>query len=212
MTPSAPSAATRTGLPAADRWVGAGAAAALGAAGVLAAKALRKREQKQQQPPRPPEKQWHYSVGGNTVGPVPESELRRLLPQLPADTIVWNPSLGGWKPAREAGLAQSPPPPPPAQPLAFEIFVEAGPDQGRRFPLSGRISIGRAAECQVVLTDQSVSRVNSIVEQRADDFWISDNHSSNGTRVNGISIQRPTLLKPGDVILVGATVLVFTAV
>jgi len=55
--------------------------------------------------PRPAEKQWHYMAGGKTEGPVPESQLRELLPTLPVDAMVWNPDLGAWKTPGEAGLA-----------------------------------------------------------------------------------------------------------
>jgi hypothetical protein len=67
---------------------------------------------------------WHYTAGGKTEGPVPESRLRELLPTLPVDAMVWSPDLGAWKTPREAGLAPPPmvkaEPPPPAQPRPAE--------------------------------------------------------------------------------------------
>ena len=56
--------------------------------------------------------QWHYSVGGKTLGPVTESELLKILSSLPPDTMVWNASLPGWEKAFALGLISSPPPPP----------------------------------------------------------------------------------------------------
>lgn len=43
---------------------------------------------------------WHYSVAGNQVGPVEETELNRLvtLGTIRADTLVWHEGLASWQP------------------------------------------------------------------------------------------------------------------
>jgi hypothetical protein len=60
-----------------------------------------------------PEKQWHYSAGGSTQGPVPESALRSRLSSLPPDAMVWHPGLPAWTTPAAAGLH------PPAAPPVF---------------------------------------------------------------------------------------------
>ena len=59
-----------------------------------------------------PETEWHYATGGVTKGPLTESALRALLPSLPADVTVWNPSLPSWQAPEQAGLRRAAPAPP----------------------------------------------------------------------------------------------------
>ena len=44
---------------------------------------------------------WYYEVGGESVGPVSESELRVLLDsgEISLETLVWQESLADWMPA-----------------------------------------------------------------------------------------------------------------
>lgn len=67
------------------------------------------------------------------------------------------------------------------------------PDQGR--PV---VMIGRRPDCDVVLTDATVSRVHAVLMLFADQWFIDDRGSKNGTRVNGRRIWGSTQLLPGD--------------
>jgi hypothetical protein len=66
------------------------------------------------EPPMPPACQidWYYVGDGQTVGPVPEEQLRQWLAEgrLPPETQVWNASMTDWQGAREAGLLPVQPP------------------------------------------------------------------------------------------------------
>jgi hypothetical protein len=86
------------------------------------------------------------------------------------------------------------------------LAVTRGEHKGEVFPLSGgtSISIGRARANDVVLDDASVSSQHCRVRPEAGGFVVHDMKSTNGTQVNGRTIDRH-LLADGDVIQVGET-------
>jgi pSer/pThr/pTyr-binding forkhead associated (FHA) protein len=78
------------------------------------------------------------------------------------------------------------------------------------FPLEkGETTIGRAADCDLVLNDLRVSRTHARISLSSGNFLITDLNSSGGTDVN----RRPVvqkLLVPGDIItLAGQIEIVF---
>jgi hypothetical protein len=78
-------------------------------------------------------------------------------------------------------------------------------------PTSGSITLGRAAECEVRLTDTSVSRRHAEVRANGDGTWtVVDLGSTNGTKVNGATVNERKL-KDGDTISTGDTHLRFEA-
>lgn len=82
--------------------------------------------------------------------------------------------------------------------------VVAGPDAGREFPLArGSAYIGRERGCDVLLTDQSVSRRHARLVV-AETVEIVDLGSANGVTVGGEQVSR-VVVKPGDVLQIGDT-------
>ncbi|MEA2361504.1 MAG: hypothetical protein QOD71_649 [Thermoleophilaceae bacterium] len=81
--------------------------------------------------------------------------------------------------------------------------------EGRRNVLSGeRVLVGRSRECDVVLSDQNVSR-RHIELHRGERGWAAvDLGSTNGMKVNGRRLSHAEL-EPGDRITVGVTDLTF---
>jgi hypothetical protein len=81
--------------------------------------------------------------------------------------------------------------------------------EGRRHVLSGdRILVGRSRECDVVVSDQNVSR-RHIELRRGERGWAAmDLGSTNGMKVNGRRVGHAEL-NPGDRITVGITDLTF---
>ena len=71
-------------------------------------------------------------------------------------------------------------------------------------------TIGRLAECEVVLGDSSVSRRHAEVRRQGSDFVIVDLGSTNGTKVNGAGVKERKLAD-GDEITVGSVKLRFEA-
>lgn len=70
----------------------------------------------------------------------------------------------------------------------------------------GVTTFGRADDNGVAFADDSnVSRYHAEIERRADEFWLIDLGSSNGTSVNGQTVAGEALLKDGDRIAFGGT-------
>ena len=88
--------------------------------------------------------------------------------------------------------------------LVLRLLVTTGPDAGRAFDLGpGELIIGRGEGSQILLEDRLVSQTHALLRVRGQAVTIEDQHSTNGTRVNGVVIEHPTLLAPGDRIDVG---------
>ena len=79
-----------------------------------------------------------------------------------------------------------------------------GATMGRRYPLSSHpLVLGRGEDCDIRLADHSVSRKHARIEPGTDGYFVSDNHSTNGTFVNDKQLDGPCLLDDGDYLRVG---------
>ena len=101
--------------------------------------------------------------------------------------------------------------PQPDAPVA--ILRELRPDGSEReVYLDGRpLTIGRGADNGLVLQDSRVSRHHARLQARRGTLVLSDLGSTNGSRVNGVTVQE-VVLGPGDRIQLGDTVLVVDTV
>ncbi|MDO4570554.1 MAG: FHA domain-containing protein [Planctomycetia bacterium] len=93
-------------------------------------------------------------------------------------------------------------------PTSLTLRIIDGPDRGRVFrsaPLP--ISIGREPTNTVALRDEHLSRYHCRICRLDDKLILCDIQSTNGTRLNGEDI-RTVLLKIGDVISVGKTLII----
>jgi pSer/pThr/pTyr-binding forkhead associated (FHA) protein len=83
------------------------------------------------------------------------------------------------------------------------IVVQRGPEIGQRFELSGeRLTVGRAADSDILLDDVTVSRHHAQFVARDEGWDIVDQGSLNGTYVNRRSVERHRL-SSGDLIQIG---------
>jgi two-component system, cell cycle response regulator len=91
------------------------------------------------------------------------------------------------------------------------LIVLAGENLGQMFRIEQpEIVLGRSSEASFRLPDDGVSRLHAKVTQTADEVWIEDLKSINGTLINGLRIGR-VLLRDGDKIQMGSTtILKFT--
>lgn len=76
---------------------------------------------------------------------------------------------------------------------------------------AGKNKIGSVAGSDILINDQSVSGEHTIILYRDNDYLIKDNFSTNGTKVNGLSVDEGKL-KDGDEIKLGNTILKFKTV
>lgn len=90
------------------------------------------------------------------------------------------------------------------------LFVIQGRDQGRRYELEApAVNLGRDTSNTVQLHDTEVSRRHAELRREADQFWLVDLGSSNGTFVNSQRVQRHAL-RSGDRVQLGRTMMIFT--
>jgi hypothetical protein len=71
------------------------------------------------------------------------------------------------------------------------------------------VTVGRSRQCDVVLSDPNVSRQHAEIRPRGGSWVVSDMGSTNGSTLNGRRIDGPEVLKPGDEIEVGTSVMRF---
>jgi signal transduction histidine kinase len=90
------------------------------------------------------------------------------------------------------------------------LIVIKGADEGRQFPLDADLlAAGRDSTSKIRLTDTEVSRRHVEFTRTPEGYRLRDVGSANGTYVNNQSIQ-DVLLRPGDHVQIGQTVLVYT--
>jgi pSer/pThr/pTyr-binding forkhead associated (FHA) protein len=70
---------------------------------------------------------------------------------------------------------------------------------------NGSLLIGRLPECDVLLTDNLVSRMHARISVQGEGVVVEDLHSTNGVYVNGVKVGHSTVLCEGDRILIGTT-------
>jgi two-component system response regulator HydG len=85
--------------------------------------------------------------------------------------------------------------------------MSAGANAGARFELSreGQNQLGRDWQCKVVLNDPQCSRVHAEIFRDEDGWWVRDNQSSNGTQVNGQTIDQARLIEGTEIRIGGST-------
>ena len=77
---------------------------------------------------------------------------------------------------------------------------------GFRYPVGASgLSLGRAADNDVVLDDDEASRYHAFVQTQGEQAWLYDRGSANGVFVDDVRIMRPYRLQSGDVIRLGHT-------
>jgi hypothetical protein len=103
----------------------------------------------------------------------------------------------------------------PREPIAQPRQLDVKPaavvlTDGSRHTLDGDlVTIGRQASCTIVIADNNISRVHARFRASDNGWTIEDLGSTNGTKVNGVLIAKPTLLSHGQLIALGSLQLHF---
>jgi adenylate cyclase len=93
-------------------------------------------------------------------------------------------------------------------PLEEGAWLEAA--DGKRHPIKGSCSVGRAMANTIVLESPKVSRRHALVHlQNIGELWLIDFGSSNGTFLNKRRIHHPIRLRDGNYITIGDQLLTF---
>lgn len=90
------------------------------------------------------------------------------------------------------------------------VALEPSSMKGTGFDLADELTLGRASGCQIMLDDTFVSQLHARVFRRDGQVWVEDLGSTNGTHVNGSKITAPVVVRRGDRLQVGQTVLEVT--
>ncbi|MEP7055314.1 MAG: BTAD domain-containing putative transcriptional regulator [Actinomycetota bacterium] len=147
----------------------------------------------------------------------------RLLRTTLMDELGLDPSVGA-RELERAILAQDPAlawkvagPDQPAPALTQREAVEVAPahlrDQnGSCTPIDGSgLQIGRLADNSLVIDDPKVSRYHASIVATSAGYVITDLHSTNGTRLDGVLVVGPELLHDGNRIAIGTAEYEFRA-
>jgi pSer/pThr/pTyr-binding forkhead associated (FHA) protein len=94
------------------------------------------------------------------------------------------------------------------------LFLRAGPDQGKRYPLPATDTpyiLGRGNGADVYLNEHDASRRHAQLLRRGEQLFVRDLGSKNGTSLNGqrLASGRDTLWRAGAELSIGSTVLVY---
>jgi len=96
----------------------------------------------------------------------------------------------------------------PAGADAAQLIVHEGPEARTVILTKDSTTIGRLAECDVVLADRGASRRHAQIRLHEGAYSLTDLGSTNGTRLNGQTVQSRELAD-GDRITIGATTIEF---
>ena len=149
-----------------------------------------------------PATRWEQVAGlvRATAGLAPSSELWVGTRRISGDATVGEPPLQSG-----AVLACS-----PAQDTGEHLWrldVVCGPEAGTVHALGARsVTLGRDPHCDVTLSDPAVSRRHAAFVRSGTDLRVLDQHSVNGTHVNGRRVA-DRALEAGDIVRIGDTVL-----
>jgi hypothetical protein len=87
--------------------------------------------------------------------------------------------------------------------IVLETQEEQALPFGTAFPLQPVTSLGRSPSNTVSITDTYASAQHALLTWRDGQWWLEDQGSRNGTLLNGLNVDGPTVISSGDVIGVG---------
>jgi pSer/pThr/pTyr-binding forkhead associated (FHA) protein len=91
--------------------------------------------------------------------------------------------------------------------IRYWLTIVQGPDRGREYDLEdNEIVVGRHPDSGININDTEVSRKHFVLNKKADEYWIEDLDSTNGTVVNGRPIKSEYRLRDNSKINLGANI------
>ena len=88
--------------------------------------------------------------------------------------------------------------------------IEPAETRGKVYDLTDELTMGRATGCHITLDDTYVSQLHARVFKREGQIFIEDLGSTNGTYVNRTKVTAPLVVRRGDRLQVGKTVMEVT--
>jgi type III secretion system (T3SS) inner membrane Yop/YscD-like protein len=91
----------------------------------------------------------------------------------------------------------------------YRLIIKQGPVPGKVFEIAKQvITLGRDVKSDFVVNDAEVSRSHTRLTVQSDGCLAEDLGSTNGTYINGQRITGAKMIRPGDVLGLGETVLI----
>lgn len=84
--------------------------------------------------------------------------------------------------------------------MTWKLQAITGEFTGQEISVDRDMLVGRHQEADVVLQSAEVSRKHAALLLKAEDLWVQDLNSSNGTFVNDLRIEQETPLHEGDIV------------
>jgi len=112
-------------------------------------------------------------------------------------------ALVAWRELRAVPLAAARPAPAGYGYLTIVDAAASGRTPGEVLPLPPITLVGRGAGNTIVLNDPSVSAIHALLSYRQRRWWLEDRGSTNGTVLNGVLVEQPTVVSFGDLIELG---------
>ena len=104
-------------------------------------------------------------------------------------------------------VVEVPPPVEEKKEYRLPLLLLIRQKDGHIFALRDRLTIGRGKENNLVLEDNEISRKHTVIEPTSAGWLVRDLNSANGTWLNGARITNAVILKAGDRLELGKTVL-----
>lgn len=87
------------------------------------------------------------------------------------------------------------------------LIVEPANMRGTSYPLTDELTVGRAAGCHITVDDTYASQLHARVFSRDGQLFVEDLGSTNGTYLNRNKVGGPQVMRRGDRLQVGNTVM-----
>lgn len=88
------------------------------------------------------------------------------------------------------------------------LRITQGKQAGLTMPLGEILTIGRSADCQLILDDDYVSTHHARIVRTSAGYVVEDLGSTNGSYLNDVRISSPTAFTLADTLRIGRTLLV----
>lgn len=83
--------------------------------------------------------------------------------------------------------------------IALKLEQVGGPQlSAQSIPLVDKVLMGRGTDCQVLLPDSAISRRHALIEQRGEQYWLTDLDSRGGTFINDLRLDAKLAVPLGE--------------
>lgn len=93
--------------------------------------------------------------------------------------------------------------------LLVQSSSESGLKVGEYLHLGENTVLGRSGACNLVLADPFASQEHAKISFHGGQYWLEDMGSTNGTYLNEVRLERPTVLANGDMVRIGGVTFQF---